>query len=112
MNVLTETKLNHNTKVVQTTYEKYLFFISPVDASMLIIYKSKLSPATESSGPQHLLHHVTGHVVKEQSQDGQQQESSDDLDGQPPVLVTHQVFRSFEGDEEPEEGDVWSAGGT
>lgn len=79
---------------------------------MLIIYNSKVSSAKDTSGSQHLLHHVTRHVIKKQSQDGQQQESSDDLDGQPPVLVTHQVFRSFEGDEEPEEGNVWSAGGT
>ena len=63
------------------------------------------------SGPQHFLHHVTRHVVEEKTQDGQQQEGSDDLDGQPPVLVTYQVLRSFEWDEEPEEGDVWAAGG-
>lgn len=79
---------------------------------MLIIYNSKVSSAADTSGPQHLLHHVTRHVVKEQSQDGQQQESSDNLDGQPPVLVTHQVFCSFEGDEEPEKGNIWAAGGT
>lgn len=60
---------------------------------------------------QHLLHHVSRHVVEEKSQDGQQQESSDDLDGQPPVLVTHQVFRSLERDEEPEERNIWAAGG-
>ena len=64
-----------------------------------------------TSGSQHFLHHVTRHVVEEESQDGQQQESSDNLDGQPPVLVTHQVFHSFKRDEEPEEGDIWTAGG-
>lgn len=80
--------------------------------SMQIIYNSKVSSAADTSGPQHLLHHVTRHVVEEQSQNGQQQESSDDLDGQPPVLVAHQVFCSFKGDEEPEEGNVWTAGET
>ena len=87
-------------------------FSSPFDTSVVINYSLKVSSAADTLGPQHLLHHVTRHVVKEQSQDGQQQESSDDLDGQPPVLVTHQVFCSFEGDEEPEEGNVWAAGGT
>lgn len=79
---------------------------------MLMFYDSKVYSAADTSGPQHLLHHVTRHVVKEQSQDGQQQERSHDLDGQPPVLVTHQVFRSFKGDEEPEKGNIWTAGGT
>ena len=65
----------------------------------------------DNLSPEHFLHHVTRHVVEEKSQDGQQQESSDDLDGQPPVLVTRQVFHSFERDEEPEEGDVRTAGG-
>lgn len=65
----------------------------------------------QTSGSQHFLHHVTGHVVQEESQDGQQQQSGDNLDGQPPVLVTHQVFRGFERDEEPEEGNVRPAGG-
>lgn len=63
------------------------------------------------SGAQHFLHYVTGHVVEEESQDGQQQEGREDLDGQPPVLVTNQVLRRFERDEEPEEGDVWTARG-
>ena len=64
-----------------------------------------------SSDPQHFLHHVTGHVVEEKTQDGQQQQRGDDLDGQPPVLVAYQVFRGFEGYEEPEEGNIWTAGG-
>ena len=71
----------------------------------------KQSNPAHLSSSQHLLHHVSRHVVKEKTQDGQQQESSDNLDGQPPVLVTHQVFRSFERDEEPEEGNIWTAGG-
>lgn len=106
MNVLTETKHNNNTKAALPTY----LYLSCGHTNALI-YNTKVSSPT-GSGPQHLLHHVTRHVVEEQSQDGQQQESSDDLDGQPPVLVTHQVFRSFEGDEEPEEGNVWTAGET
>ncbi|KAF3845401.1 hypothetical protein F7725_008564, partial [Dissostichus mawsoni] len=63
------------------------------------------------SSAQHLLHHVPRHVVEEESQDSQQKEDRDDLDGEPPVLVTDQVFRCFERDEEPQEGDIWTAGG-
>lgn len=64
-----------------------------------------------NSDSQHFLHHVSRCAVQEKSHDSQQQESADNLDGQPSVLVTHQVFHSFEGDEEPEEGNIWTAGG-
>ena len=63
-----------------------------------------------TSSPQHFLHHVSRHVVDEQSQYGQYQEGKDNLDGQPPVLVADQVFCCFEWDEEPQHGNIWTAG--
>lgn len=62
------------------------------------------------SSSQHFLDHVTRHAVEKKSQHGQQQESSDNLDGQPLVLVADQVFYGFEGSEEPQEAGVWAAG--
>lgn len=62
------------------------------------------------SNAQHFLDHITGHAVEEKSQHGQQQESSDNLDGQPFVLVADQVFNGFEGSEEPQKAGVWAAG--
>lgn len=88
---------------------KRIFLI--YDCNIFLTGRTLFLGQTGSSGPQHLLHHVAGHVVQEKSQDGEQQESRDDLDGQPPVLVTHQVLRHLERDEEPEEGNVRAAGG-
>lgn len=65
---------------------------------------------SNTSNSQHFLDHVTRHAVEEKSQHGQQQESSDNLDGQPLVLVANQVFNGFEGSEEPQEAGVWTTG--
>lgn len=62
------------------------------------------------SSSQHFLDHVTRHVVEEKSQQGQQQQSRDNLDGQPLVLVADQVFHGFERSEEPQQAGVWAAG--
>lgn len=70
--------------------------------------KGKLCPDSFSSS-KHFLDHVSRHIVEEEGQDGQQQERRDDLYGQPPVLVAHQVLCCLEWDEEPEEGDIWAA---
>lgn len=64
------------------------------------------------SSSQHFLDHVTRHTVEEKSQHGQQQESSNKLDGKPLVLVADQVFYSLEGSEEPQEAGVWATGKT
>ena len=62
------------------------------------------------SSSQHFLDHVTRHAVQENGQQGQQQESSDNLDGQPLVLGADQVLNGFEGSEEPQKAGVWAAG--
>lgn len=62
------------------------------------------------SSSQHFLDHVTRHAVEENSQQGQQQQSRDNLDGQPLVLVADQVFHSFERSEEPQQAGIWTAG--
>lgn len=62
------------------------------------------------SSSQHFLDHVTRHAVEEKSQQGQQQQSRDNLDGQPLVLVADQVFHGFERSEEPQQAGVWAAG--
>lgn len=62
------------------------------------------------SSSQHFLDHVTRHAVEKKSQHGQQQQSRDNLDGQPLVLVADQVFHSFERSEEPQQAGVWAAG--
>lgn len=62
------------------------------------------------SSSQHFLDHVTRHAVEENGQQGQQQESSDNLDGQPLVLGADQVLNGFEGSEEPQKAGVWAAG--
>lgn len=62
------------------------------------------------SSSQHFLDHVTRHAVEENSQQGQQQQSRDNFDGQPLVLVADQVFHSFERSEEPQQAGVWAAG--